>query len=133
MFFYSLYKFEYGRYLEGKGLSLLVLGLRILFMGWLERLLIFRVEFFRGVKLIGVFKLIVKDGEVEDEGGKGLKEVDYFVGVIVVFYGFYVSLVWESDIFVYRVYGDKRFGMVVGELLKELYVYDVDVEVWLKG
>lgn len=131
--FHSLHKLEYGRYPEGKGPSSLVLGLRTLFTGRPERLPTFRAEFSRGAKLIGAPKPIVKDGEVEDEGGKGLKEVDHLVGAIVASYGFHASLVWESDTPAYRVHGDKRFGMAAGELLKESHAYDADVEVRLKG
>ncbi|KAK4178188.1 ATP-NAD kinase-like domain-containing protein [Triangularia setosa] len=131
--FHSLYKLEYGKYLEGKGPSSLVLGLRTLFKGKPEKLPTFRAEFSKGARLIGAPKPIRKDREVEDEDSKELKEVDHLVGAIVASYGFHASLVWESDTPAYRVHGAKRFGMAAGELLKVSHAYDADVEVRLKG
>ncbi|KAG8159409.1 hypothetical protein KVR01_011070 [Diaporthe batatas] len=49
-------------------------------------------------------------------------------GAIVASYGFHSQLVWESDTPAYRKHGDKRFGMVAQELLKEGHAYDASVE-----
>ncbi|KAL1864203.1 hypothetical protein Daus18300_007800 [Diaporthe australafricana] len=49
-------------------------------------------------------------------------------GAIVASYGFHSQLVWESDTPAYRKHGDKRFGMVAQELIKEGHAYDATVE-----
>lgn len=49
-------------------------------------------------------------------------------GAIVASYGFHSQLVWESDTPAYRRHGDKRFGMVAQELLKEGHAYHATVE-----
>lgn len=54
--------------------------------------------------------------------------VSQLTGAIVASYGFHSQLVWESDTPAYRKHGDKRFGMVAQELIKEGHAYDAFVE-----
>lgn len=54
--------------------------------------------------------------------------VSQLTGAIVASYCFHSQLVWESDTPAYRKHGDKRFGMVAQELLKEEHAYDASVE-----
>ncbi|KAG6366425.1 hypothetical protein INS49_000602 [Diaporthe citri] len=54
--------------------------------------------------------------------------VSQLTGAIVASYGFHSQLVWESDTPAYRQHGDKRFGMVAQELLKEGHAYAASVD-----
>ncbi|KAI3402100.1 hypothetical protein diail_29 [Diaporthe ilicicola] len=54
--------------------------------------------------------------------------ISQLTGAIVASYGFHSQLVWESDTPAYRKHGDKRFGMVAQELIKEGHAYNASVE-----
>ncbi|KAF6841522.1 diacylglycerol kinase catalytic domain-containing protein [Colletotrichum musicola] len=98
------------------GPSHMVLGLRTLFFGTPAPLPSFRAAFSPGAHL-------VTDSPESDAG------VDHLFGALVASYGFHAQLVWESDTPEYRKHGDKRFGMVAQELLKESHSYAAKVDI----
>jgi diacylglycerol kinase family enzyme len=106
----------------------LVLGLRTLFQGSPASLPVFRASFSPGAH-------IVAPGAADDDDGGPLsaetahQPVSHLDGAIVASYGFHASVVYESDTTAYRVHGDKRFGMVAQELLRESHPYTAHVEI----
>ncbi|KAK1596420.1 diacylglycerol kinase catalytic domain-containing protein [Colletotrichum navitas] len=121
--FHSLHKPLYAE----TGPSPVVLGLRTLFFGVPAPLPAFRASFSPGSKLVSY---------TADPGAHGPEHVsrhdtsvDHLFGAVVASYGFHAQLVWESDTPEYRKHGDKRFGMVAQELLKESHAYAAKVEV----
>ncbi|GKT62009.1 diacylglycerol kinase catalytic domain-containing protein [Colletotrichum tofieldiae] len=121
--FHSLHKPLYTE----TGPSHMVLGLRTLFFGAPAPLPAFRASFSPGSRLVSY---------TADPGAHGPEDVsrhdtgvDHLFGAIVASYGFHAQLVWESDTPEYRKHGDKRFGMVAQELLKESHAYAAQVEV----
>ncbi|KAK1988913.1 diacylglycerol kinase catalytic domain-containing protein [Colletotrichum cereale] len=121
--FHSLHKPLYAE----TGPSPMVLGLRTLFFGIPAPLPAFRASFSPGSKLVSY---------AADPGAHGPSDVcrrdtgvEHLFGAVVASYGFHAQLVWESDTPEYRKHGDKRFGMVAQELLKESHAYAAKVEV----
>ncbi|KKY38017.1 putative diacylglycerol kinase catalytic domain-containing protein [Diaporthe ampelina] len=96
----------------------LVLALRALLRGKASPLPTFEALFPPGSHL------------VEDKKGPTgtPSPVSQLTGAIVASYGFHSQLVWESDTPAYRKHGDKRFGMVAQELIKEGHAYEASVE-----
>ncbi|KAK1967145.1 diacylglycerol kinase catalytic domain-containing protein [Colletotrichum sublineola] len=120
--FHSLHKPLYAE----TGPSPMVLGLRTLFFGVPAPLPAFRASFSPGSKLVSY---------TADPGAHGLEDVsrhdtsvEHLFGAVVASYGFHAQLVWESDTPEYRKHGDKRFGMVAQELLRESHAYAAKVE-----
>ncbi|KAL7823003.1 ATP-NAD kinase-like domain-containing protein [Trichoderma gracile] len=122
--------------------SPLVLGLRTLFNGVSANLPLFRASFSPGsriVKFTPTTEEPVGDdaaaNDDEDDAGKALHlakqetQVSHLIGAVVASYGFHSSIVYESDTPEYRVHGDKRFGMVAQELLRESHPYSAQVQV----
>ncbi|KAJ0305185.1 hypothetical protein COL5a_009025 [Colletotrichum fioriniae] len=139
--FHSLHKPLYAE----KGPSHMVLGLRTLFFGTSRPLPSFRASFSPGARLISYTAdpgphappLGERDGDGQGDDETALSRhdtsVDHLFGAIVASYGFHAQLVWESDTPEYRKHGDKRFGMVAQELLKESHAYVATVEVRSPG
>lgn len=126
--FHSLHKGIYGSHGSNQP-SALVLGLRTLFKGQQAALPSFRASFSPGSHSI----IYTKPGDQLSSGSEEHVEehthsVSHLYGAIVASYGFHAQLVWESDTPEYRKHGDKRFGMVAAELLKEGHVYNARVE-----
>lgn len=124
---------------EERGPSPLVLGLRTLLRGKQAALPSFRVDFSPGSRTI---RYTDAKGEQGDQSGSetpadsAVEEstlVSHLYGAIVASYGFHSQLVWESDTPEYRKHGEKRFGMVAQELLKEGHVYRATVELTTPG
>ncbi|KAJ4389996.1 hypothetical protein N0V93_007469 [Gnomoniopsis smithogilvyi] len=113
--FHSLHKPHYTA--SSKSPSHLVLALRALFKGRAAPLPTFQASFSSGSHLV--------DNDAPDALGLPVSELS---GAIVASYGFHSQLVWESDTPAYRKHGDKRFGMVAAELLKEPHSYQATVE-----
>ncbi|OHE95677.1 diacylglycerol kinase catalytic domain-containing protein [Colletotrichum orchidophilum] len=111
------------------GPSHMVLGIRTLFFGTPAPLPSFRASFSPGARLISY----TADPGPHAPGDAALSRhdtsVDHLFGAIVASYGFHAQLVWESDTPEYRKHGNKRFGMVAQELLKESHAYVAAVEV----
>lgn len=101
----------------------LVLGLRTLLRGRRAPLPSFRADFSPGSRQIS-YKDTAAPGVVEEQ----FSPVTRLYGAIVASYGFHAQLVWESDTPEYRKHGDKRFGMVAAELLKESHAYRAGVK-----
>lgn len=106
--------------------SPLVIGLRTLFQGARASLPTFRASFSEGSH-------IVPPGGVNGPRSQDVKAVSHLDGAIVASYGFHASLIYESDTPAWREHGDKRFGMVAQELLRESYPYAADVEIRRRG
>ncbi|KAI1763466.1 TRM-domain-containing protein [Hypoxylon sp. FL1150] len=109
----------------------LVQSLRTLFKGKAASLPSFKADFTAGSRIISYTD--------PDEGDSGAAEakghadaVSHLYGAIVASYGFHSQLVWESDTPEYRKHGDKRFGMVAQELLKESHAYNASVDLATK-
>ncbi|TDZ22864.1 hypothetical protein Cob_v004185 [Colletotrichum orbiculare MAFF 240422] len=121
--FHSLHKPLYAE----NGPSHMVLGLRTLFFGTPAPLPSFRASFSPGARLVSY----TADPGAHSPGDVTRHDtgVDHLFGAIVASYGFHAQLVWESDTPEYRKHGDKRFGMVAQELLKESHAYSAAVEV----
>ncbi|KAJ4418980.1 hypothetical protein N0V82_005205 [Gnomoniopsis sp. IMI 355080] len=113
--FHSLHKPHYTT--SPKAPSHLVLALRALIKGRAAPLPTFQASFSSGSHLV--------DNDAPDARGLPVSEL---TGAIVASYGFHSQLVWESDTPAYRKHGDKRFGMVAAELLKEPHAYRALVE-----
>lgn len=113
--FHSLHKPHYTD--SPNSPSHLVLALRALFKGRATPLPTFQASFSSGSHLV--------DNDAPDALGPPVSEL---AGAIVASYGFHSQLVWESDTPAYRKHGDKRFGMVAAELLKEPHSYRASVE-----
>lgn len=101
----------------------LALGLRTLLRGQAVPLPSFRVDFSPGARQINMVH------STEEDAGAATDGLSHLYGAIVASYGFHSQLVWESDTPEYRQHGDKRFGMVAAELLKESHGYEASVQV----
>ncbi|KAI6785307.1 uncharacterized protein J7T54_006949 [Emericellopsis cladophorae] len=102
------------------GPSPLVLGVRTLFVeGVAAALPIFRASFTPGAHIV--------------HGDERQRQVSHLDGAIVASYGFHASVVYESDTPAHRVHGDKRFGMVAQELLREAHAYSAHVAIQRMG
>ncbi|KAL7950225.1 ATP-NAD kinase-like domain-containing protein [Trichoderma barbatum] len=114
--------------------SPLVLGLRTLFNGVSATLPLFRASFTSGSRIV---KFTPTTGEPSGDDtpvnelhlGKEETRVSHLYGAVVASYGFHSSIVYESDTPEYRIHGDKRFGMVAQELLRESHPYSAQVDV----
>lgn len=116
--FHSLHKPHYAAS-GGPAASHLVLALQALLEGNASPLPTFEALFPPGSHLVE---------EKKEPAGATPAPVSQLTGAIVASYGFHSQLVWESDTPAYRKHGDKRFGMVAQELLKEGHAYDASVE-----
>ncbi|KAH8764407.1 diacylglycerol kinase catalytic domain-containing protein [Diaporthe sp. PMI_573] len=114
--FHSLHKPHYSAGQSAP--SHLVLALQALFKGKASPLPTFEALFPPGSHLV----------EEKRESTGTPESITQLTGAIVASYGFHSQLVWESDTPAYRKHGDKRFGMVAQELLKEGHAYDASVE-----
>ncbi|GKT45652.1 uncharacterized protein ColSpa_05833 [Colletotrichum spaethianum] len=121
--FHSLHKPLYTE----TGPSHMVLGLRTLFFGVPAPLPAFRASFSPGSRLVSY--TADPGAHAPEDVSRHDTSVDHLFGAIVASYGFHAQLVWESDTPEYRKHGDKRFGMVAQELLKESHAYAAKVEV----
>ncbi|KAF9870345.1 diacylglycerol kinase catalytic domain-containing protein [Colletotrichum karsti] len=110
------------------GPSHMVLGLRTLFFGTPAPLPSFRASFSTGARLVTYTPAPGARDKFQDVTRHDVG-VDHLFGALVASYGFHAQLVWESDTPEYRKHGDKRFGMVAQELLKEGHSYAARVEV----
>lgn len=119
--------------------SSIVLGLRTLFNGVSANLPLFHASFSPGSRIVK-FKPATNEQEEEisaddNSAAAGLHltkeeiQVSHLYGAVVASYGFHSSLIYESDTPEYRVHGDKRFGMVAQELLRESHPYIAQVDV----
>ncbi|ROV91699.1 hypothetical protein VMCG_09264 [Cytospora schulzeri] len=113
--FHSLHKPHYTKTDPPAAPSHLVLALRTLLNGRPAPLPTFQASFSDGSHL------------VEESTGSSAG-VSQLTGAIVASYGFHSQLVWESDTPAYRRHGDRRFGMVAQELLRESHAYSAAVE-----
>ncbi|KAM4056947.1 diacylglycerol kinase catalytic domain-containing protein [Hirsutella rhossiliensis] len=109
------------------GPSPLVLGLRTLFLGASADLPVFQATFSPGAHTVSHVEV------VKQTGGAPVARQDTPVSTlhaaIVASYGFHASIVFESDTPEYRAHGDKRFGMVAQELLRESHPYKANLSV----
>ncbi|EOO03097.1 putative diacylglycerol kinase catalytic domain-containing protein [Phaeoacremonium minimum UCRPA7] len=131
--FHSLHKPQYMA-TDAPVPSPFVLALRTLLKGVSAPLPTFQASFSPGSHIISYSPppaAVNADPEVGLQ--KEPKRVDQLYGAIVASYGFHSQLVWESDTPEYRKHGEKRFGMVAQELLKESHVYDATVETLTGG
>ncbi|ROT40579.1 TRM-domain-containing protein [Sodiomyces alkalinus F11] len=103
--------------------SPLVLGLRTLFRGRPAPLPSFDVSFSPGSQLVSYDDADAPSPHRHDS------QVSRLTGAIVASYGFHAQLVWESDTPDYRRHGDKRFGMVAADLLRESHAYNARVHI----
>ena len=103
---------------KGIGPSPLVGALRSLFLGTPSDLPMFRASFSAGSHIVA---------------GDETTPVSSLYGAIVASFGFHASIVYESDTPAYRVHGDKRFGMVAQELLRESHPYKAALRVRAPG
>ncbi|KAL7938019.1 hypothetical protein V8C35DRAFT_290592 [Trichoderma chlorosporum] len=114
--------------------SPLVLGLRTLFSGVPANLPLFRASFSPGSRIVKFTPTTEKAPEDDASSNplhleKEETRVSHLFGAVVASYGFHSSIVYESDTPEYRVHGDKRFGMVAQELLRESHPYSAKVDV----
>ncbi|KJZ79826.1 hypothetical protein HIM_00540 [Hirsutella minnesotensis 3608] len=113
------------------GPSAFVLGVRTLFLGRAADLPIFRASFSAGSHVVSHVK---EPGLSAETGGASQAvrkdaAVSSLYGAIVASYGFHASIVYESDTPEYRAHGDKRFGMVAQQLLRESHPYKANLTV----
>ena len=121
--FHSLHKPLYSE----TGPSAMNVGLRTLFQGSPANLPVFRASFSPNAH-------IVAPGSIQSAGSTvHTRAISHLDGAVVASYGFHASLIYESDTPAYRVHGDKRFGMVAQELLRESKPYTARVEVRRPG
>lgn len=118
-------------------ISSIVLGLRTLFNGVSASLPLFHASFPPGSRIVK-FKPTSKEEETSADDSAAAAalhlakeeiQVSHLYGAVVASYGFHSSLIYESDTPEYRVHGDKRFGMVAQELLRESHPYNAKVDV----
>lgn len=120
--------------------SPLVLGLRTLFNGISANLPLFRASFSPGSRIVKFTPTTTEEPTAGDDDGddaasnalhlaKQETQVSHLFGAVVASYGFHSSIVYESDTPEYRIHGDKRFGMVAQELLRESHPYSAQVRV----
>jgi diacylglycerol kinase family enzyme len=127
--FHSLHKPIYASHTSPEP-SPLVLGLRTLLKGQQAPLPAFHVGFSSGSRSISYTDPKDKTAAGSNNEIEELTDsISFLYGAIVASYGFHSQLVWESDTPEYRKHGDKRFGMVAGELLKGSHAYNATVEV----
>src|SRR3569833_3147904 len=130
--FHSLHRQHY-KAAEGRPVcSPLVLGLQTLFRGCPAPLPPLRASFSTGSKLVSYMQAqpsCAARGGPAAQVQEHTEDVSSLYGAIVASYGFHAQLVWESDTPEYRKHGDKRFGMVAQELLRESHAYDATVDV----
>ncbi|KPM35080.1 hypothetical protein AK830_g11499 [Neonectria ditissima] len=113
----------------------LVHGLRTLFQGTPYDLPAFRASFSPGSRIV-IFADNVNassESDVDAQVSREETSVSHLNGAIVASYGFHASIVYESDTPEYRVHGQKRFGMVAQELLKESHPYTAEVAIRRPG
>lgn len=127
--FNSLHKPVYAAY-GSAAPTPLALGLRTLLRGRAAPLPSFRVDFSPGARRISTGHAVE---EADADAADVADEVSHLHGAIVASYGFHSQLVWESDTPAYRRHGDKRFGMVAAELLKESHGYEASVRMRVTG
>ncbi|KAF7539139.1 hypothetical protein G7Z17_g12475 [Cylindrodendrum hubeiense] len=129
--FHSMHKPLY----QNPGPSPLVHGLRTLFQGTPSDLPVFRASFSSGSRIVTFADKANATGESSDnaEFAREETEVSHLNGAIVASYGFHSSIVYESDTPEYRVHGNKRFGMVAQELLRESHPYTAQVSIRRPG
>ncbi|ORY62919.1 ATP-NAD kinase-like domain-containing protein [Pseudomassariella vexata] len=109
--------------------SALVLGLRTLLRGHGAPLPSFSASFSPGSGSVSYSNSDATDPAPSPEGvEEHFDSISHLYGAIVASYGFHSQLVWESDTPEYRKHGDKRFGMVAAELLKESHAYNTTVQ-----
>ncbi|KAH7165468.1 S-adenosyl-L-methionine-dependent methyltransferase [Dactylonectria macrodidyma] len=120
---------------QNSGPSPLVHGLRTLFRGTPSKLPVFRASFSPGSRIVTFADKANATGESKDNVKLSKEEtsVSHLNGAIVASYGFHASIVYESDTPEYRVHGNKRFGMVAQELLREAHPYDAQVSIRRSG
>ncbi|KAK1252815.1 hypothetical protein MKX08_004002 [Trichoderma sp. CBMAI-0020] len=119
-------------------ISSLVLGLRTLFRGVSANLPLFHASFPPGSRIVKFKPAANQEEEISVEDNSAAAalhlakeeiQVSHLYGAVVASYGFHSSLIYESDTPEYRVHGDKRFGMVAQELLRESHPYIAQVDV----
>jgi diacylglycerol kinase family enzyme len=125
--FHSLHKPLY----RTSSASSLILGLRTLFRGQAAPLPTFEATFSPRSRLISYSDETATDADsgISIPADPNDTSINRLIGAIVASYGFHASIVWESDTPEYRKHGDKRFGMVAQELLKESHAYNATVKV----
>ncbi|KAK7423464.1 hypothetical protein QQZ08_009033 [Neonectria magnoliae] len=113
----------------------LVHGLRTIFQGTPSGLPVFRASFSPGSRIVTFADKAnaSTQSNVGDQFSREETSVSHLNGAIVVSYGFHASLVYESDTPEYRVHGQKRFGMVAQELLKDAHPYNAQVAIRRPG
>ncbi|CEI40317.1 hypothetical protein FVEN_g1755 [Fusarium venenatum] len=113
------------------GPSPLTLGLRTLFQGVGVDLPVFRASFSPGSRIVKFTDKVEGEAPANDPNQMKKEEtsITHLQGAIVASYGFHASIVYESDTPEYRVHGDKRFGMVATELLKQSHPYAAKVSI----
>ncbi|KAF4977467.1 hypothetical protein FZEAL_6031 [Fusarium zealandicum] len=127
--FHSLHKPLY----SDLGATPLVHGLRTLFQGSSHDLPVFQASFSPGSRIV---TFADKSTEAANNGIAAQKEetpISHLYGAVVASYGFHATVVYESDTPEYRVHGDKRFGMVAQELLRESHPYAAKVSIRRSG
>ncbi|KAH6895557.1 ATP-NAD kinase-like domain-containing protein [Thelonectria olida] len=129
--FHSMHKPLY----SGIGPTPLVHGLRTLFQGAPARLPVFRASFSPGSRIVTFTDKANRPSQTDGEANLVKEEtsVSHLNGAIVASYGFHASIVYESDTPEHRIHGDKRFGMVAAELLKESHPYAAQVSIRRPG
>lgn len=103
-------------------------ALRTLFLGSAVNLPYFQASFPSGSIKASVTAETQPDGTATEQDS-----VSHMYGTIVASYGFHASILYESDTPEYRAHGDKRFGMVAANLLKESHPYLATLEVRTAG
>ncbi|KAM0431914.1 hypothetical protein ACHAPT_005167 [Fusarium lateritium] len=114
----------------------LVHGLRTLFQGVAHDLPVFRASFSPGSRIVTFADKSNKSPSADVDPAQLQKQetsVSHLQGAIVASYGFHASIVYESDTPEHRVHGDKRFGMVAQELLRESHAYAAEVSIRRRG
>ncbi|KAJ4317044.1 hypothetical protein N0V84_007569 [Fusarium piperis] len=114
----------------------LVHGLRTLFRGVAHDLPVFRASFSPGSRIVTFADKSTKLPSTAADPAQLQKQetsVSHLQGAIVASYGFHASIVYESDTPEHRVHGDKRFGMVAQELLRESHAYAAEVSIRRRG
>ena len=131
--FHSMHKPLY----SDPGPSPLVMALMTLITGRPVNLPSFHVSFPPGSHTVRFTPDPVDDGTARQPAEQHLSkheaEVSRLSGAVVASYGFHASIVYESDTPAYRAHGDKRFGMVAQELLRESHAYAARVSVRRPG
>lgn len=122
----------------------LVHGLRTLFRGVAHDLPVFRASFSPGSRIVAFADKPAEPPSAAAAAAaaaavdpaqlqKRETSVSHLQGAIVASYGFHASIVYESDTPEHRVHGDRRFGMVAQELLRESHAYAAEVSIRRRG